>query len=29
VTIKELMDWNNKTDFTLTVGENLKILKKR
>jgi membrane-bound lytic murein transglycosylase D len=28
VTIKELMDWNQKTDFTLTVGENLKILKK-
>jgi membrane-bound lytic murein transglycosylase D len=28
VTIKELMDWNQKTDFNLTVGENLKILKK-
>jgi membrane-bound lytic murein transglycosylase D len=29
VTIKELMDWNKKTDFTLTVGENLMILKKQ
>ncbi len=29
VTIKELMDWNQKKDFTLTVGENLKILKKQ
>jgi membrane-bound lytic murein transglycosylase D len=28
VTIKELMDWNQKKDFALTVGENLKILKK-
>lgn len=28
VTIKELMDWNQKKDFTLTVGENLKILQK-
>jgi membrane-bound lytic murein transglycosylase D len=28
VTIKDLMDWNNKKDFTLTVGESLKILKK-
>ena len=27
VTIKELMDWNQKTNFTLVVGENLKILK--
>jgi membrane-bound lytic murein transglycosylase D len=29
VTIKDLMDWNNKKDFTLTVGESLKILKKQ
>jgi membrane-bound lytic murein transglycosylase D len=29
VTIKELMDWNQKKDFTLTVGENLKILKRQ
>lgn len=28
VTIKELMDWNQKKDFSLTVGENLRILKK-
>jgi membrane-bound lytic murein transglycosylase D len=28
VTIKDLMDWNNKKDFTLTVGESLKILKR-
>lgn len=28
VTIKELMDWNQKKDFALSVGENLKILKK-
>jgi membrane-bound lytic murein transglycosylase D len=28
ITIKELMDWNNKTDFTLTIGEKLRILKK-
>lgn len=28
VTIKELMEWNKKRDFSLTVGENLKILKK-
>ncbi len=28
VTIKELMDWNQKKDFALTVGEKLKILKK-
>lgn len=27
VTIKELMEWNNKKDFTLSVGEKLKILK--
>lgn len=27
VTIKELMDWNQKKDFSLTIGENLKILK--
>ena len=29
VSIKELMDWNQKKDFTLAVGENLKILKKQ
>ena len=29
VTIKELMDWNQKKDLTLAVGENLKILKKQ
>lgn len=28
VTIKELMDWNQKKDFALSVGENIKILKK-
>ncbi len=28
VTIKELMDWNNKKDFSLTVGEKLRILQK-
>jgi membrane-bound lytic murein transglycosylase D len=28
VTIKELMDWNQKTDFALSVGESLKILKR-
>jgi len=28
VTIKELMEWNQKKDFTLTVGENLIIIKK-
>jgi membrane-bound lytic murein transglycosylase D len=28
VTIKELMEWNNKKDFALTVGEKLKVLKK-
>jgi membrane-bound lytic murein transglycosylase D len=27
VTIKDLMDWNGKKDFNLTVGEKLKILK--
>ena len=27
VTVKEIMDWNQKKDFFLTVGENLKILK--
>lgn len=26
VTIKELMDWNNKQDFNLALGEKLKIL---
>jgi membrane-bound lytic murein transglycosylase D len=25
VTIKELMDWNSKTDFSLSVGEKLKV----
>lgn len=25
VTIKELMEWNNKKDFTLSIGERLKI----
>ena len=25
VTIKELMDWNGKTDFSLSVGEKLKV----
>jgi membrane-bound lytic murein transglycosylase D len=29
VTIKELMDWNKKKDFSLTVGENLRIVKKQ
>ncbi|MFZ2905401.1 MAG: LysM peptidoglycan-binding domain-containing protein [Cyclobacteriaceae bacterium] len=29
VTIKELMDWNQKKDFSLVAGENLKILKKQ
>lgn len=28
VTIKELMDWNNKKDFTLSIGERLKIPQK-
>lgn len=28
VTIKELMEWNNKTDFNLSVGEKLRIVKK-
>lgn len=28
VTIKELMEWNNKKDFTLSVGEKLKILRR-
>jgi len=28
VSIKELMDWNQKKDFSLAVGENLKIKKK-
>lgn len=27
VTIKDIMDWNGKKDFTLSVGEKLKILK--
>ena len=25
VTIKDLMEWNNKKDFNLAIGENLKI----
>jgi membrane-bound lytic murein transglycosylase D len=25
VTIKELMEWNNKKDFTLAIGEKLRI----
>lgn len=28
VTIKDLMEWNNKTDFNLSVGEKLRIMKK-
>ena len=28
VTIKELMEWNNKRDFNLAVGEKLKIIKR-
>jgi membrane-bound lytic murein transglycosylase D len=28
VTIKEIMDWNGKSDFTLSQGEKLKILSK-
>jgi membrane-bound lytic murein transglycosylase D len=28
VTIKDLMEWNNKRDFNLAVGEKLKIVKK-
>lgn len=28
VTIKELMEWNQKKDFSLTVGEKLRIVKK-
>jgi LysM repeat protein len=28
VTIKEIMDWNAKADFTLSQGEKLKILTK-
>ncbi len=29
VTIKDLMDWNQKKDFNLTIGEKLQILKKQ
>ena len=29
VTIKELMDWNKKKDFSLSVGEKLTIVKKQ
>lgn len=28
VTIKELMDWNQKKDFSLTVGEKLRVFKR-
>ena len=28
VTIKELMEWNNKSDFTIHVGEKLKVLQR-
>ncbi len=28
VTIKEIMDWNNKKDFSLTVGEKLRIIQR-
>jgi membrane-bound lytic murein transglycosylase D len=28
VTIKELMDWNQKKDFSVTVGEKLRVVKK-
>src|SRR5690606_22143938 len=28
VTIKELMEWNSKKDFTLSIGEKLRIIKK-
>jgi membrane-bound lytic murein transglycosylase D len=28
VTIKDLMEWNQKKDFSLAAGENLRILKK-
>lgn len=28
VTIKELMDWNGKKDFSLSIGEKLRIMKK-
>jgi membrane-bound lytic murein transglycosylase D len=27
-TIKEIMDWNNKSVLTITMGEKLKILKR-
>lgn len=29
VSIKELMDWNQKKDFNLTIGEKLRIVKKQ
>lgn len=29
VTIKDIMDWNEKKDFTLSVGEKLKIMRSR
>jgi membrane-bound lytic murein transglycosylase D len=28
VTIKELMEWNDKKDFSLSVGEKLRIMQK-
>jgi len=28
VTIKELMEWNNKSDFTIHVGEKIKVLQR-
>jgi membrane-bound lytic murein transglycosylase D len=28
VTIQDLMEWNNKKDFTLSVGEKLKVISK-
>jgi membrane-bound lytic murein transglycosylase D len=28
VTIKELMDWNGKKDFSLSTGEKLKVFQK-
>ena len=27
VTIKEIMEWNGKKDFSLSVGEKLKIMR--
>lgn len=28
VSIKELMDWNSKSDFSLSVGEKLRVIQK-